>query len=123
MPVSVNYHFNRKCNYEYSFCFHTEKTSFVLDDKRKLGLILLKKAGMRKLNFAGGEPFLYPKKLAGMCRYAKEELKIKPVSIVSNGSLIRKEWIANYVKYIIDVSCDSYNPETNIKIGRGTKGR
>lgn len=29
VPVSVNFHFTRKCNYECGFCFHTEKTSHV----------------------------------------------------------------------------------------------
>ena len=28
-PVSVNYHFTRKCNKTCGFCFHTEKTSYV----------------------------------------------------------------------------------------------
>ena len=79
VPVSVNYHFTRQvsifvylelvvldttetheCNYECGFCFHTAKTSYIapiVDAKR--GLKLLAKAGMRKINFAGGEPFLY----------------------------------------------------------------
>ena len=60
-PVSVNYHFSRKCNYECGFCFHTAKTSHVLSiEQSKLGLLKLKNAGMKKINFAGGEPFLYP---------------------------------------------------------------
>lgn len=64
VPISVNYHFTRKCNKECGFCFHTAKTSHVASiDEAKQGLILLKNAGMRKLNFAGGEPFLYPKYL------------------------------------------------------------
>lgn len=67
VPISVNYHFTRKCNKECGFCFHTAKTSHVASpEEAKHGLSLLKRAGMRKLNFAGGEPFLYPKYL-GMC--------------------------------------------------------
>ena len=59
-PVSVNYHFARKCNKECGFCFHTEKSSHVAsDNEMKLGLQLLKDAEMKKINFAGGEPFLY----------------------------------------------------------------
>lgn len=62
-PVSVNYHFSRKCNFQCGFCFHTELTSHVEPlDEMKRGLTLLKEAGMRKINFAGGEPLLYPKK-------------------------------------------------------------
>ena len=33
VPVSVNYHFTRQCNYSCGFCFHTAKTSYVLPEK------------------------------------------------------------------------------------------
>lgn len=46
-PVSVNYHFTRKCNYQCGFCFHTAKTSFLLPiEEAKRGLRLLKAAGL-----------------------------------------------------------------------------
>ena len=81
IPESVNYHFTRQCNYNCEeinikleplyrnnfgsfrwiggFCFHTAKTSYhlPLDDAKK-GLAMLKEAGMKKVNFSGGEPFL-----------------------------------------------------------------
>lgn len=60
-PISVNYFPSRKCNYSCGFCFHTETSSYVLPtSEAKRGLRLLKDAGMRKLNIAGGEPFLFP---------------------------------------------------------------
>ena len=41
------------------FCFHTAKTSYHLPlDEAKKGLAMLKEAGMKKVNFSGGEPFL-----------------------------------------------------------------
>jgi radical S-adenosyl methionine domain-containing protein 2 len=50
-----------ECNYECGFCFHTAKTSYVAPiAEAKRGLKLLADAGMKKINFAGGEPFLYP---------------------------------------------------------------
>ena len=59
IPISVNYHFTRKCNLKCGFCFHTSKTSFILSlEEAKRGLKLLKESGMKKINFAGGEPFL-----------------------------------------------------------------
>lgn len=62
VPISVNYHLTRKCNYACGFCFHTAKTSYILPlAEAKRGLALLYQAGMKKLNFAGGEPMLYPK--------------------------------------------------------------
>ncbi|KAI1208193.1 uncharacterized protein F4807DRAFT_155716 [Annulohypoxylon truncatum] len=122
-PISVNYHFTRRCNKECAFCFHTEKTSHVASEKdMKHGLRLLSEAGMRKINFAGGEPFLYPEKLAMLCRFCKEELGLESVSIISNGTLITKKWMDQHGRWIdvIGVSCDSFDEKTNIAIGRGT---
>ena len=46
VPESVNYHLTRQCNYKCGFCFHTAKTSFVLElEDAKRGLKLLKDAG------------------------------------------------------------------------------
>ena len=124
-PVSVNYFPSRKCNYTCGFCFHTETSSYVLPvDQVKHGLRLLKEAGMRKLNIAGGEPFLYPALLTHILRYGKEELGLESISIVSNGSKIREKWMRDNAQWldILAVSCDSFNPETNIRIGRGDDG-
>lgn len=85
--VSVNYHFTRKCNKTCKFCFHTEKSSHMATGEDiKRGLRLLKEAGMRKINFAGGEPFLYPQKLGSLCQYCKEVLELESVSIITNGT-------------------------------------
>jgi radical S-adenosyl methionine domain-containing protein 2 len=123
VPVSVNYHFTRRCNYQCGFCFHTAKTSYILPlEDAKRGLSLLKQAGMRKLNFAGGEPFLYPKFVGELARYCKDELHLESVSIVTNGSLVKENFFDSYGRYIdiMAVSCDSFDEATNVKIGRGT---
>ncbi|KAG7328212.1 hypothetical protein KOW79_008156 [Hemibagrus wyckioides] len=122
-PSSVNYHFTRQCNYKCGFCFHTAKTSFVLPlDEAKRGLLLLKEAGMEKINFSGGEPFLHQKGvfLGELVQYCKQELQLPSVSIVSNGSMIKEKWFQKYGEYldILAVSCDSFNEETNQVIGR-----
>ncbi|XP_050304509.1 radical S-adenosyl methionine domain-containing protein 2-like [Anthonomus grandis grandis] len=122
VPKSVNYHFTRVCNYECGFCFHTAKTSFMLPiDVVKRGLLMLKQAGMEKINFSGGEPFL-PKRgkhLGEMVEYCKKVLNLS-VSIVSNGSLITEKWFQQYAQYvdILAISCDSFNEDTNKLIGR-----
>nr|CAD7460562.1 unnamed protein product [Timema tahoe] len=124
VPRSVNYHLTRQCNYECGFCFHTAKTSFVLPRKvAERGLRLLKEAGMEKVNFFGGEPFL-PERgryLGNLVRFCKEDLGLPSVSIVSNGSLISEAWFRDYGKHldILAVSCDSFHEETNKMIGRG----
>lgn len=123
IPLSVNYHFTRKCNYECGFCFHTDTNSYIapLEDA-KAGLLRLSQAGMKKVNFAGGEPFLYASMLGKMVDYCKEELKLESVSIVSNGSKITETWIRAHASNldILAISCDSFDESTNIKIGRGT---
>lgn len=122
-PLSVNFHFTRKCNKICVFCFHTEKTSHTATKfEMKTGLRLLRDAGMKKINFAGGEAFLYPAKLAMLCQYCKEDLKLEFVSIISNGTKITKNWLEQHGQYVdvLDVSCDSFDEATNIKIRRGT---
>lgn len=125
VPVSVNFHFTRKCNFQCGFCFHTDKSSHVESlDNIKRGLQILRKAGMKKINFAGGEPLLYPRLLSQMIEFCKEELRLESVSIVTNGSCLTEKFMARTAKYIdiIAVSCDSFDEQINIKIGRGTGG-
>lgn len=123
-PTSVNYHFTRQCNYKCGFCFHTAKTSFVLPlAEAKRGLRMLQAAGMEKINFSGGEPFIHDRGeyLGKLVRFCKEELRLPSVSIVSNGSLIRERWFQNYGEYldILAISCDSFDEQVNVLIGRG----
>ena len=77
---------------------------------------------MRKINFAGGEPFLYPRKLALLCRFCKLDLQLESVSIITNGTKVTEKWLRENHRCIdiLGVSCDSFDEATNIKIGRGT---
>ncbi|XP_078255360.1 S-adenosylmethionine-dependent nucleotide dehydratase RSAD2 isoform X2 [Rhinoraja longicauda] len=124
IPLSVNYHFTRQCNYKCGFCFHTAKTSFVLPlEEAKRGLQLLKAAGMEKINFSGGEPFIHNQGefLGKLVQFCKRELNLPSVSIVSNGSRITEKWFKSYGEDldILAVSCDSFDEDTNRLIGRG----
>ena len=125
-PVSVNFHFDRRCNYQCGFCFHTAKTSHVEDLATiRAALLKLRNAGMKKINFSGGEPFLQPKLLGEMVEFCAQVLKLESVSIVSNGSLIQEVWMRKYARHvdILAVSCDSFDVDTNKAIGRGGRGR
>ena len=55
-------------------------------DKAKEGLTDLARAGMKKINFAGGEPFLYKKGeyLGELVRFCKEDLELESVTIVTS---------------------------------------
>lgn len=127
VPTSVNYHFTRECNFACGFCFHTAKNSFVAKiEHAKQALTRLKEAGMRKINFAGGEPLLrkYREFLGELIRFAKEDLELESVSIVSNGSQLDKKidepWFAKYGPFIdvLAISCDSTDEKVNQTIGR-----
>src|SRR5581483_5102991 len=100
-PISVNYHFTRQCNYSCGFCFHTAKTSYVppLEDS-KIVLAKLADKGMKKINFAGGEPFLHPKYLEKLLYFCKQELMLESVSIVSNGSKISRNFLQRNKDYL-----------------------
>ena len=114
-PISIDYHFTRKCNKTCKFCFHTEKSSHVAsEDEMMRGLRLLKEAGMRKINFAGGEPFLYPRKLGWLCQYCKEVLELESVSIITNGTKVTEKWLEDYGRFVdvMGVSCDSFDERT-----------
>ena len=124
-PESVNFHYTRLCNFSCGFCFHTKKSSDKLPIEDAIrGCDMLKKAGTRKLNIAGGEPFIYPRYLGELIKQCKENIKIEKISVITNGSLVKKDFFEKFGKYIdvFGVSCDSFNKETNIKIGRGKKG-
>ena len=123
--LSVNYHFTRECNYNCGFCFHTQKSKKILPlDEAIQGLKILKEYGVRKINFAGGEPFIHAKFLGELIKKCKEDIKIEKISVITNGSLVKKNFFEKFGKYIdvFGVSCDSFNRETNIKIGRGKRG-
>lgn len=119
-PVAVNYHYTRECNFSCGFCFHTARTSYVLPlDEAKRGISMLKDAGMRKLNFAGGEPLLDKSFLGQLILHAKA-VGVESVSIVTNGSLMTRAFLAEYGHCIdvVAVSCDSFDKDTNKRIGR-----
>ena len=124
-PESVNFHYTRLCNFSCGFCFHTKKSSDKLPIEDAIrGCDMLKKAGTRKLNIAGGEPFIYPRYLGELIKQCKENIKIEKISVITNGSLVKKDFFEKFGKYIdvFGVSCDSFDKETNIRIGRGKKG-
>jgi radical S-adenosyl methionine domain-containing protein 2 len=118
--------FIRKCNYSCEFCFHTTKNLYILPlDEAKRGLRLLVDAGMKKLNISGGEPFLKPEFIGEVFKFCKEELHLESCTIVNNGSKVTEKWLDKYGQYldIMAISCDSFDVETNLQLGRAEKGR
>ncbi|KAI7771150.1 hypothetical protein LZL87_013221 [Fusarium oxysporum] len=109
-PVSVNYFPSRKRNSTCGFCFHTDTSSYVLPiDEPKRGLRLLKEAGMRKLNIAGV--------WQGATRPRKHQHREQWQQITEKWMRENCQWLD-----IVAILCNSFNPETNKKIGRGEAG-
>lgn len=84
----------------------------------------LRENGAEKINFAGGEPFLYEELLGNLVRHAKEKSGFPSVSIISNGALLKRTWFERYGSYLdyLGISCDSTNPNTNLSHGRAHAG-
>ncbi|KAJ7273173.1 hypothetical protein C8J57DRAFT_1435017 [Mycena rebaudengoi] len=125
VPISVNYFPHRKCNYSCKFCFHTTKAMSILSlEDAKRGLRMLQAAGMKKLNISGGEPFLQPEFIGAIFKFCKEELKLESCSVVNNGSKVTERWLDEYGRYldVMALSCDSFDPEINIELGRSEGG-
>jgi radical S-adenosyl methionine domain-containing protein 2 len=107
------------------FCFHTTKNLSILPiDKAKRGLRLLAATGMVKLNISGGEPYLQPDFISEIFRFCKNELHLESCTVVTNGSKVTEKWLDTYSQYldIMAISCDSFDPETNVLIGHTENG-
>ena len=80
---------------------------------------------MVKLNISGGEPFLQPEFIGEVFKYCKTELKLESCSIVNNGSKVTERWLDTYGQYldIMAISCDSFETETCVALGRAEKGK
>jgi radical S-adenosyl methionine domain-containing protein 2 len=90
------------------------------DEVRGKEIILnLRKFGITKLNFVGGEPLLHPC-LKELAAYAKE-IGLT-VSIVTNGYLLSEKRL-HELRPVVDwigVSIDSANEEVEARLGRGS---
>ncbi len=120
---TVNFHIETRCNLKCRFCYANfaeikDNDRLSLNDSYRL-IDLLKKANCIKINFAGGEPFLYSH-LGEMIQYAYNAgLK---TSIVTNGTLLKNQWLNIYGRYLhwITISCDSAQEKIQKQLGRGT---
>lgn len=119
---SANIHVIGLCNYRCEHCFDRCLTHKYLAPEEWMPVLnYLRDSGIEKVNIAGGEPFLYPH-LDEMCILLKS-MGFK-VSIVSNGSKIREEWLERMNKYVdwLGLSIDSPDEEDEILIGRNSRG-
>jgi radical S-adenosyl methionine domain-containing protein 2 len=120
IPLSVNWHITKKCNYNCKFCFakfNDVNGMLSLDKAIKIPRIL-SELGCKKINFAGGEPLLYPY----LDTLIKESYDCGlKTSIVTNGFYLSEEKIKILAPYLdwLGLSLDSCNEYTQMALGRG----
>ena len=118
---TVNIHFLRCCNYQCKFCFHRgieDESSLPVEKWLQIIDNIARSKYVKRINFAGGEPFLIPKLFKTLLNYAKQ--KGIETSVITNASLFKTE-IFYEVKDNLDmigISVDSGDDEINLQIGR-----
>ena len=117
---SVNWHVWERCNYKCKFCFATfpQIKNRLTRERALLIPTLLADAGIKKLNFVGGEPLLCP--YIGELLSASRKAKLK-TSIVTNASRLSRQFLETNSSNIdwIGISIDSANEDTEKSLGRG----
>lgn len=112
----INLHILEPCNYKCKHCFSKFNSKSILNYQEWLKIIKNCEASINvcEYNIAGGEPLLY------------KDLKMllssidKPISLITNGSKINNDFIENIANhfYMIGISIDSFDYNTNLNIGR-----
>lgn len=122
VPDTVNFHFTRKTSLQ---TLDTDEPLHIESlDNIKKGLRLLKNAGVRKVNFAGGEPFLHPHLLRNMITFCSQ-IHIECVSITTDPARVTEKFMElnGYAVDAIAVSCDSFAEAANVESGRANGSR
>lgn len=116
---SANWHFTSRCNYHCTFC-STQKLQGDLKsmDIARKTLTHLKRLGIEKLNFVGGEPLCNPL-IYDVAKLSKEMGFV--VSVTTNGSLLNEKTIERLAPYLdwVGISVDSCSDDVEAEMGRG----
>lgn len=116
---AANWHLTDRCNYTCKFCFMTNlpfHEAGIAEGKEIIAS--LRRIGITKLNFVGGEPFLHPY-LTDFAKIAKEHGLT--TSIVTNGSLLTGAKVYSLKPFVdwIGLSIDSGKENVETELGRG----
>jgi radical S-adenosyl methionine domain-containing protein 2 len=122
VPIAVNFHLYKPCNYRCRFCFATYRDidgHLPLADALAL-LRALREAGADKLNFAGGEPTLHPH-IGELVAEARRLGFV--VTLITNGARLDRllDAHAGDIDWV-GLSVDSADERTQAELGRGRGG-
>lgn len=119
LPRSANWHMTSACNYRCTFCC-MQKLTGDLTSMTRAGEVLhhLKRLGIEKINFVGGEP-LCSSLIYDVTHRAKEMGFV--VGITSNGALLTEKTLNRLFSSVdwIGLSIDSSSDEIEKRLGRG----
>lgn len=131
--LTINWHILEACNMKCGYCYakFRQHSRFrfdyptILEELSRLKGRTLQfntgtvTVGSIRLNFAGGEPFLFRDKGLYEAIILASELGMSP-SFISNGSLVTDDFIREYGPLIsvAGFSVDSFDREINARIGR-----
>lgn len=132
IPTCINWHITETCNYGCKHCFAKwGKQREAWDDSDQVEQIIKNIADYVeatpmipkrfRLNIVGGEPIMHPDKLWNVVKTAKKFGA--EISMITNGSHL--EVIRPFAHMIsqVGISIDSFDHETNLKIGRDCNGK
>ncbi len=121
IPETVNVHLWPRCNLRCHYCYgqFPEKPRTLPLAAWSAIARALATAGVRRLNFSGGEPTLHPD-MVGIARTTRELGLL--TSIVTNGARLSAELLA--VMDVVALSIDAGDDAGNARVGRiGPSGR
>jgi len=116
---SVNWHITQRCNYNCKFCFSQNLDQEVTSLESAAEILRhLRKIGMEKINFVGGEPTLHPL-FFDIVKLAKAMGFV--ISVVSNGYYLNRDIIRQLKPFVdwIGLSIDSADEKIEVSLGRG----
>lgn len=114
--ASAYVHLTQRCNLHCVGCYskdcHRNRLADPSLEQVKRALDQLARNGCRQLVFSGGEPFLRAD-LGEIVRYAAEELHFPGIQIITNGTCVTEEMLAQIRPYVsgVAVSIDGYSEE------------
>ena len=131
IPMCVNWHVTETCNYGCKHCFAKwGKQCEVWGDFDQVEYIIKGIAGhvetmpmipkRFRLNIVGGEPMMDPDKLWNLVKTAKKYGA--EISMITNGSHLEIIRPFAHMISLVGISIDSFDHETNLKIGRACNG-
>jgi radical S-adenosyl methionine domain-containing protein 2 len=115
VPETVNLHISAYCNLRCVYCYGSfpERPPYISVDAWKHILDGLLTAGVKRANFSGGEPTLYPR-FHELVAHAKA-IGLQP-SIITNGKKLTDETLKLFD--LVGLSIDSADDAVSAKMGR-----